>query len=172
MADENQELVRLLVALTLKEQQYVELRATGLSKAASARGAGYTSEKEGKRLEKKVVIQRALAAARADAVQTMRISRDDVLRGFMDAVRASDSATELIQAWREIGRMLGHYEPEKKVMEVNQTTTKNIRLLRSLPESKLAELAGIDPQLLLEGIFEEVPEGEAKKEEADADSEE
>jgi hypothetical protein len=61
----------------------------------------------------------------------------------MDAVNAAGSSTELTQAWREIGKMLGHYAPdqvEHKVTVENMTQNK----LESMSDAELSLLAEMD----------------------------
>ena len=41
-----------------------------------------------------------------------------MLTGMMDAVSAAATAAELVMAWREIGKLLGAYEPERKILEM------------------------------------------------------
>ena len=40
-----------------------------------------------------------------DALKGLTLQRQDVLQGFMDAVDASATATELVMAWREVGKV-------------------------------------------------------------------
>ena len=58
---------------------------------------------------------------------------------MMDAVSAAATAAELVMAWREIGKLLGVYEPERRVLEVKDYTTDE---LKTLSDRDLAKLAG------------------------------
>lgn len=157
MADGKDEITQQLVALTPREQRYVQLRAEGMTKTVSALGAGYSDPTEGKRLEKRPGVSNAIRAIREDSAHQMRLTRDDVLRGFMDAVRAADSSTELVNAWREIGKMLGHYEPEIKKVEISATVEQGLKRIQILSDAELARLSGMDTKLVIEDVdFERV----------------
>ncbi len=43
--------------------------------------------------------------------QELEITKEDVLAGMMDCVYSAGNATELLLAWREIGRIIGAYAP-------------------------------------------------------------
>jgi len=61
----------------------------------------------------------------------------------MDAVAAAGSSTELTAAWREIGKMLGHYAPE---LHEHRVSVENMTLnkLETMSDRDLAELAEMD----------------------------
>jgi hypothetical protein len=74
------------------------------------------------------------------------LTKSDVLTGMMDAVSAAATASELVMAWREIGKLLGVYEPERRVLEVKDYTQDE---LKSLSDKELAQLAGSSMQELI-----------------------
>jgi hypothetical protein len=45
-------------------------------------------------------------------------TRDDITRGFEDAIRLATTAAEIIMAYKEIAKLHGLYEPEKKELKI------------------------------------------------------
>ena len=45
------------------------------------------------------------------AIEQQQVTRNDVLRGFLDAVDCAATSAELVAAWREIGKLIGAYNP-------------------------------------------------------------
>lgn len=78
-------------------------------------------------------------------------SREDVVEGFMDAVRMSANAGELVQAWREIGRVVGAYEPVRVELSIERPTQK---ALMQMSDEQLAELA--QQEDVLDAEYEEL----------------
>lgn len=58
-------------------------------------------------------IIRYLYIATRSAVRKTLVTRNDVVNGLLDAVEAAGSSADLTAAWREIGKLIGAYEPEK-----------------------------------------------------------
>ena len=76
----------------------------------------------------------------------------------MDAVRCAENSADLVQAWREIGRIIGAYEHAKKIeidvrQKIEHITT--IKQLENMSDKQLAELAEVEG-FILEGEFVEV----------------
>ena len=86
-------------------------------------------------------IRAAIEACVRVRSRELQITRKDVLDGFLDAVRASATATELVASWREIGRMIGAYEPEKSPTEKDITEKKE--QLAELTDEELAKRASL-----------------------------
>lgn len=134
--------------LTIEEQLYIENRLSGMHKAAAARAAGMsdTMVKNAYRIEAKQNVRNALRAMRLEARERAKISRDDVLAGMQQAVVTADTSTELLNAWREIGKFLGMYEEttiriKQQLEDTRDTKTLTLDRLRSLPAEKLVALA-------------------------------
>lgn len=126
--------------LSSQEVTYVESRLCGNTPLTSARLAGLPQPNEAcTRLEKDERVRAALESAIRLQTYEKRLTRDDVLAGFMDAVGMASTATELVSAWREIGKVIGAYEPQQ--IEVN---AKSREQLRELSDAELANLAAID----------------------------
>lgn len=138
------DLEQSLDALTPLQRGYTEARLQGLSPLDAAKAAGMAHPSIScHAMEKHPRVSPLIKLANAASIQRYNISRDDVIHGFMDAVTAAGSSTELTAAWREIGRMLGHYEPDRvDVRHSVENMTRN--KLESMSERELLELAEMD----------------------------
>jgi len=132
-----------LLKLTPKQRLYLESRIQGLSVKMSAAAAGYSADSSRvyTDLENHPRIKALLMSATTTALQSIQISRNDVLQGFMDAVTSAGSSTELVMAWREIGKIIGAYAPEVKVVAHLDATAEKIA---ALDDKALLEMASIE----------------------------
>ena len=146
-----------LAKLTPRQQLYLENRIQGLSVKASASAAGYS---EGGRsyqdLENHPRIKYLLHEATKQAFQKITIDRGDVIAGFMDAVNAAQSSTELVMAWRELGKIIGAYEPEVKVIVHTDITAEKVRNMKDEDLLKMSEME----TYLLPDVEEDIVEGD------------
>lgn len=126
------------------QKLYAEARLHGLSPLDAAKAAGLKSPSiQCHSYEKHPKIAPIIRMSDSQSMERYQLSRDDVISGFMDAVQAAGSSTELTGAWREIGKMLGHYAPETinhKVTVENMTLNK----LESMSDADLAEMAEME----------------------------
>jgi len=72
---------------------------------------------------------------------------------MLDAVEAAATASELVLAWRELGKLIGAYEPEKKILEVHDYSREE---LKTLTDKELAQLAGDRYKDAIDAEFEEI----------------
>lgn len=79
-------------------------------------------------------------------------TREDVIEGFMDAVSMASNSMELVAAWREIGRVVGAYEPTKVELHVEAPTARQITLMS---DEQLAQLVGPESEVL-DAEYEEI----------------
>jgi hypothetical protein len=143
--------------LTAKQRIYVESRIGGMNVMQSCAAAGLKSAGG---IEKNPRISQILLHANKAALTKLVMTREDVLAGFMDAVNSSASATELVMAWREIGKVIGAYEPEVKVVVSVDLTAEKIA---AMGDDALLRLSGMEdfenPDMkedILEGEYTEV----------------
>lgn len=127
-------------ALTERQKLYVRARAQGSPPAAAARFAGLPDYRP---LEEAKGIRKAIAIAARVERYHQQIHREDVVSGFLDAVHMAANSSELTGAWREIGRILGHYEPTR----VDVTVTKREEI-QKLSDAELINLAAEDYEAL------------------------
>ncbi len=139
------------IVLTEKQAIFVEevLSGTDLDKAAEH--AGYKGHERGQVVHKTVAVQKALRSARDELSSAAQISRADVIDGIMEAINlarlGADPAT-MVKGWTEIGKMLGHYAPEVKRLEI----TDNQKRL----QSKFTAMSDAELLQVIEGEFEHV----------------
>ena len=147
-----------LAKLTPKQQLYLENRIQGLSVKAAAGAAGYMADSSRvyKDLENHPRIKYLLHEATKQAFQKITVTRSDVIAGFMDAVNAAQSSTELVMAWRELGKIIGAYEPEVKIIKHVDITAEKIR---NMKDADLLEMAEMESYLLPD-VEEDVIEAE------------
>ncbi len=130
-------------SLTLQQKRYVEARLQGLNQRAAANAAGAKALKSGmymQSLERNPKVRAAIRYLIKESMQSVEeLTKSDVLTGMMDAVNAAATATELVQAWREVGKLLGAYEPEKRILEIHDYTKDE---LKQLSDQDLQKLAG------------------------------
>ena len=147
------------IVLTERQDAFVDGILKGKDRNVAARDAGYVDKDDGRALpsvaEKQVNIQRALREARDELSSAAQISRADVIDGIMEGINmarlAADPAT-MIKGWTEVGKILGHYAPEVKKIEV----TDNQKRL----QSKFTAMTDEELLKVIEGQCEVVPNDE------------
>jgi len=123
-----------------KEQLYIDSRLQGTPPVAAARVAGFEYPVDAStQLEGDERVRAAIEYSIHVRAHEMQITRQDVLAGMLEAVQMAATATEMVSAWREIGKIIGAYEPTK--IEVNHVRRDQIR---QLDDEQLAEMAAIE----------------------------
>lgn len=101
-----------------RQRKYVENRARGMTRERSAILAGYPAGQEaGKQVESMPTVQEELAKIRAEMASAAGVSREDIVAMLMDAAalaKLQADPASIVQAARELGKMLGFYAPEVK----------------------------------------------------------
>lgn len=128
--------------LTEKQSVYVEARLDGKSKKEANALAGYapTDCLSGKSDE----VAKALAEGRNQLSDAAQIKRADVLLMLTEAYDMAKLAAEpasMVSAAREIGKMLGFYEPETIKVELSMSQAKLQRKFEVMTDEQLLEIA-------------------------------
>lgn len=112
-------------SLTSRQERFINEYLLSGNATDAARIAGY-SEKSAKvracRLTKDNRIASAIAAKQAENAAKLELKREDVLKGLLEAVKLAEEQANpaaLVSAWREIGRVIGCYQPETKRVELS-----------------------------------------------------
>jgi len=136
-----------MAKLTKKQAKYVQHRARGLSREQSAIMAGY-SENGGdpvaERIEKSETVSQELARVRAETASNVGITKEmviEMLREAADLAKLQADPTGIVQAAREMGKMLGFYAPEVKKITRDMNKQDLQKLLTELTEDELLRLA-------------------------------
>jgi phage terminase small subunit len=99
-------------------------------------------------------VQQALQVRRTEIEKEFSISRSDVLKGIVSAIgdaKLLGDPTAQIGGWREIGRMLGYYEPERHVVQLSDKREEALKQLEDMDMATLMEMSGED---VLEAEFQ------------------
>jgi hypothetical protein len=130
-----------------RQRQYVALRLEGRAPRDAALSAGYSDDYARNHaynlLERHPVIKVILRETGRAALKNLCLTREHVLHGLMDAVDTSATATELTNAWREIGKVIGAYEPQKVQIDINDVTPDELRTMPLVELAALADMQGI-----------------------------
>jgi len=142
--------------LTLLQKNYVEARLQGLNMSAAARAAGAKGQagQAGQQMERSPKVRAAIRwLIQQSTLNVQELTKSSVLTGMMDAVEAAATAGELVMAWREIGKLIGAYEPERKILEIHDYSQDE---LKELSDKDLLHLAGGKMQDAVEAEFHEL----------------
>lgn len=144
------------IILTEKQAVFVDKVLEGVDGPRAARAAGYAHPNaQASTIYKTQAVQKALAEARDELSSAAQIKRADVIDGIMEAINmarlAADPGT-MVKGWTEIGKILGHYAPEVKRVEI----TDNQKRL----QSKFEVMSDEELLRVIDGTAERVEEGE------------
>lgn len=152
-----------LSTLSEAEQTYVEARINGSAPVVAARIAGMDPPDErAMALERDERVKQAVAAAVKVATLEKTLTREDVLAGLMDAVNMAATATEMVAAWREVGKVIGAYEPQKIDMTI---TTR--QQMEQMDDDDLLRAAAIEGEFELVE-FTEADDSQSQKPSSEA----
>jgi len=99
-----------------KQALFIEEYLVDLNATAAAKRAGYspkTAYSLGQRLLKKAEIQAAIRERREKLSDDINLTQQDILKGLLSEAVFMDlgsSHAARISAWKELGKILGHYE--------------------------------------------------------------
>lgn len=133
-------------SLTFQEQRFVMFCMKGLQPVAAARAAGYTAELAGPSLLRQKRIRQAMQNVTQYELYDTRVTRERLTHMLFEAHSHAATATEEINAIRELGKMHGTYEATKVEHKVDlEAKITNVRQLEQLSDAELAQLAGDKP---------------------------
>ena len=123
------------------QSEFINSKMMGLNDAAAAAAAEVTSANAMMRSEK---VQAELARARSEISDLTTLRRLDVIEGIMDAInmaRIMADPQAMIKGWTEIAKILGHYAPEVKRIELTTGQARIRNQLEGLSDEELFHLA-------------------------------
>ena len=91
--------------------------------------------------------ERFRAALRTEHLRTQQVtnmSRKRVMHGLLESIDMAKDQRQpstMISGWKEVGRMCGFYEPEKREIQLSVTGKEVIEELKGLTRTQLLELA-------------------------------
>ena len=145
-------------SLSPRQQAFVEHYSVHGNASRAAREAGYpaaSAHTTSNRLLKNEKIRTELAARRAETAKRMALDRDRVIQELLAAVevaRTKGDASAMIAGWREIGRMLGFYEPEVRRIDVNLDGDGLMQRIRAMTDAEVLRLADAGADGAMEGM--------------------
>ena len=128
-------------AVTEKQAKFVEAKLHGLSDNAAAQAAGLAN---GTNASRSPTVKEQLAAARRWLTDTTQITRLDVIEGVIDGIecaRMQGDAGNVIKGWTEVGKILGHYAPEVKKVELSLGQSQLLAKFEALSDADLLAIA-------------------------------
>lgn len=94
-------------------------------------------------LAKAESVKLALESARRWLTDATQIRRLDVVEGIIDGIemaRMQGDSGNVIKGWGEVGKILGHYAPEKKILELSVTDQRLRSKFESMSDEELLAL--------------------------------
>ena len=116
--------------LTHKQARFVDEYLVDFNGAQAAIRAGY-SQKAAKEAAYKLLtnghIAKAVESRAQEASEKLKITRETVLQGFLEAAamaKEEGNAIGIVSAWREVAKLLGMYPSTRLQVEARVTTDK------------------------------------------------
>lgn len=132
--------------LNIKQRSFVNaIVRDNHTKSAAAKIAGYSpnlANQTAYELLKTPKIQAAVAAERATYAIASGITKKMVVDGFIEAVdmaRIKADPLVMIAGWREVGKLLGFYEPTKVAMSVSVGGQVLLSKMNTMSDAELLE---------------------------------
>lgn len=148
--------------LTDKQRQFVKEWAAGESITMAALRAGYEAPTIGYRMVRMPNILAAYEEEKALWQASTKMTRArvlDMMEESYDMAKMMSEPHAMVSAAKEIGKILGYYEPVKKRLEINFTGNARLDQMNTLSNEELAKLVMEAPEetgTMLKGIVDEV----------------
>ena len=87
--------------------------------------------------------KRAMAMEYRRSQLVANMNRKTVLNGMLKAIEIAEDARQpssMITGWKEVARMCGYYEPERREILLSVDSKQLLEQIQSLPKAKLLEL--------------------------------
>ncbi len=140
--------------MSKKSKKFVEARARGLTRREAAEAAGVAGD--GSSTEQLPSVQEELAKIRQQMAVDSGVTRETIVQGLIDAAALAKLMGEpasMVAAWRELGKLLGHYAPEVKKIEKGINKRDLLGAMDTLTDEELLRLRG---GKVIEGDFKRI----------------
>lgn len=144
--------------LDIQMEQVALFLARGMTIHGTANATGKSVYLIKQALDNDTNLQIALEYLRSAGERELQITRDMLNVMLLEAHRKSATATEEINAVRELGKLNDLYPNAKTQLDVVLSEVKNVNQLDKMSDDQLASLAGVIS--LQPEEFEVVPDGE------------
>jgi len=140
------------MSLTTRQQKYVDGVLTGKGRNQSALAAGYSGPTPPDTSSR---VRFEIAQAREKLSDLTTIKRVDVIDGIMDGIamaRMQGDSANVIKGWSEVAKILGHYAPEVKRIELSANQQRVRSKFEALSDDELlaiqdASIIDVDAKL-------------------------
>lgn len=147
--------------LTEMQQMFVRHWAAGESILTAASRAGYSDGGTyAYRLSKDPLVIEIYQREKRLFEEACQMTRKRVMDGFLEAAemaRLQADPTALTGAWREIGKMCGYYQEQRKVIDVNISGSVTTKVERLSDDQLLRLIKGEAGAEIIDMDFAEVP---------------
>lgn len=133
-------------ALSPKQSTFVDGILSGKSRHESAVTAGYPNS-SAPDISAKIKLE--IANAREKLTDITTIKRVDVIDGIMDGIacaRMQGDAGNMIKGWTEVAKILGHYAPEVKTVNINMNQQRMRSKYEAMTDAELIALMNAPSQ--------------------------
>jgi hypothetical protein len=121
--------------LNVLQRRFVEARMQGLAIGAAGKAAGCKSQQHASTLERSPKVRKAIKYLIKDSTRNVKeLGKSDVMTG-------------------ELGKLIGAYEPEKKILEIHDYTKDE---LKQMSDEELLGLSGNKYADVIDAEFEEI----------------
>ncbi len=127
-------------AISERGEAFVEAKMAGMNNFAAAKATGYVNPNPSQIAS----IRQQLTVARNWLSSTTQISRLNVIEGIIDGIemaRMQGDSGNVIKGWTEVGKILGHYAPEVKRVELSVDQAATLSKLSALSDEELLRLS-------------------------------
>lgn len=129
-----------------KQKRFTEEYVLDRNGAAAAVRAGYAPNSAKVTACRLLSRPDVLEAVRSHerAIETgLQMSRDKVIAGLLEAIDIAETkadARTLIAGWRELGKMMGYYEPSRKLVSIRADDRKAFAYFEKLSDQELIQM--------------------------------
>lgn len=151
------------VNLTKKQVEFLALYTTCafLPIREVCRQAGVTHAQLNKWKLKSPTFRRQMEIEHNRTQQAAGMQRKHVLAGILEAIELAKNQrqpTAMISGWKEVGRMCGFYEPDRKEITLSVDKKEFMRDIKSMTTAQLLEYRKQEAEVVVDGEFEVVDE--------------
>jgi hypothetical protein len=130
---------------SVKQAEFLHVYAASpfMSESAVCRETGITPGKLAKWKKTSINFKKALQIEYRRSQLVANMSRKTVLNGMLKAVEMAEDKRQpstMITGWKEIARMCGYYEPERREILLSVGSKQLLEQIQTLPKAKLLEL--------------------------------
>lgn len=142
---------------SVKQSEFLHAFATSpyMSETALCREVGITRSQLKHWKKTSTAFKRAMEVEYRRSQMAANMNRKTVVRGMLKAVEMAEDLRQpssMITGWKEIARMCGYYEPERREILLSVESKDLMRQIQTLPKEKLLEMW--HEQQAVEGEFE------------------